>query len=83
MEIDKNVLNQALSADPERIEALARGIAQIMGIPAEKALAVAGNSALIQSRLAAMSEQDLQRFVSQLGEERAAQIMALIRGGNG
>lgn len=83
MEIDKKVLNDALSASPEQLDALARGIAQALGVPEDRALALARNSELIKTRLAGMSEQDLSSAAAMLGPEKAAQIMALLKGENG
>ncbi|MCI8589228.1 MAG: hypothetical protein HFE77_00710 [Clostridiales bacterium] len=80
MEIDKNVLNQALSADPRRIESLAKEIAKMLGLPEEKALAVAQNSDLIKAKLKTMSQRDLQNAAAVLGEENAARIMDLLKG---
>lgn len=81
MEIDKNVLNQALSSDPKRIESLAKEIAGMLGLPEEKALAVAKNSDLIKAKLMTMSQRDLQNAAAMLGEENAARIMDLLKGG--
>ena len=84
MEIDKNLLNQALSSEPERIETLAKEIARIMGVSEEKALSIARNGDLIKSRLQRMNDQDLQNAAAILGEDKAAQIMKLLKGnGNG
>ncbi len=83
MEIDRNKLNEALSADPERLEALARQIATAMGLSEEKAVAIAGNSDLIKARLATMSDGDLRSAAQMLGPEKAEQIMKLIGGNNG
>jgi len=83
MEIDRNKLSEALSADPERLQALARQIATAMGLPEEKAVALAKNSDLIKARLATMSDADLRSAAQMLGPERAAQIMKLIGGQNG
>lgn len=83
MEIDKKVLNDALSASPEQLSALARGIAQALGVSEDKALALARNPEIIKSRLAGMSEQDLRSAAAMLGPEKAAQIMSLLKGGNG
>lgn len=83
MEIDKKVLNDALSASPEQLDALARGIAQALGVPEDRALALARNSELIKTRIAGMSEQDLSSAAAMLGPEKAAQIMALLKGENG
>ena len=80
MEIDKNVLNQALQSDPRRIEALAKEVARMLGLPEEKALAVAQNSDLIKAKLQSMSDRDLQNAAAVLGEENAAKIMALLKG---
>ena len=74
MEIDKNLLNQALSSEPERIETLAKEIARIMGVSEEKALSIARNGDLIKSRLQRMNDQDLQNAAAILGEDKAAQI---------
>ncbi len=82
MEIDKKALTDALSADPAVIENLARQIAASLGLPEEKALAVARNSALIRARIESMSERELQNAAAKLGEENAAQIMRLL-GNNG
>jgi hypothetical protein len=83
MEIDRNKLNEALTSDPKRLETLARQIATAMGLPEEKAVAIAKNSDLIKARLATMSEAELKSAAQMLGPERAAQIMKLIGGQNG
>ena len=80
MDIDKNVLNQALQSDPRRIEALAKEVARMLGLPEENALAVAQNSDLIKAKLQSMSDRDLQNAAAVLGEENAAKIMALLKG---
>ena len=73
MEIDKNVLNQALSSAPRRIETLAKDIARLLGLPQ--------NSDLIKAKLQTMSQRDLQNAAAMLGEENVARIMDLLKGG--
>lgn len=82
MEFDRKKLNEALS-DPVRMQSLARQIATAMGLPEDRAMALAANSELIKARLATMSESDLRNAAQMLGPERAAQIMKMLEGGNG
>ncbi len=83
MEIDRNKLNEALSADPRRLQLLARQIATAMGLPEDKAVALAKNSDLLKARLATMSDADLLSAAQMLGPERAAQIMKMLGGKDG
>ncbi|MBQ8696281.1 MAG: hypothetical protein IJ519_01050 [Clostridia bacterium] len=82
MEIDRNKLSEALS-DPVRLQTLARQIATAMGLPEDRAVALAKNTDLIKARLATMSEADLRNMVQMLPPEKAAEIMKLVGGNNG
>ena len=82
MEIDRNKLSEALS-DPVRLQTLARQIATAVGMPEDRAVALAKNTDLIKARLATMSEADLRSAAQMLPPEKAAEIMRLIGGNNG
>lgn len=80
MEIDRKKLNEALSSDPQKLQTLARQIATAMGLPEDRAVALAANSELIKARLATMSEADLRSAAQMLGPEQAEQIMRMLVG---
>lgn len=83
MEIDKKTLTAALSADPSVIEGLARQIAQTLGVPEERALAVARNSSMIRARIESMTERDLQNAAAMLGQDKAEQILHAVKTAGG
>ena len=76
MNIDKNSLNYLLSMSDEEFGKKIAEITSKLGVGGS-----AVSPARVRMMLGSMSESDVERLVSSLGDERAAEIMKIIKGG--
>lgn len=76
MEINKQALNELLLMNENEFAKKIALITEALGISSSNI-----SAERVRSMLRGMSENDLQRLISSLGNEKAGEIMNIVRGG--